>query len=98
MLNLNIEYLQIGQGELRWQEFIFGEGEPPATPIDGTLQVIGIIRGDFDRDGLVDYPDLFLFADAFGGTDLLYDLDENGTVDADDYTILTENFGQTATR
>ena len=55
--------------------------------------VTGVLTGDFDGNGEVWFEDLFLFADAFGGTNPLYDLDRNGTVDMSDFNLLADNFG-----
>ena len=51
---------------------------------------------DFDLDGEVGFPDFFLFAEAFGGSDPRFDLDASGTVDLDDFFLFAEHFGQPA--
>ena len=56
--------------------------------------VTGVLPGDFDGTGKVDFEDFFLFADKFGGTDPLYDLDRNGTVDLSDFFVFADNFGR----
>ena len=48
---------------------------------------------DFDASGRVDLDDFFLFVDAFGGTDPLFDLDPNGQVDFDDFFLFVDAFG-----
>ena len=51
---------------------------------------------DFDLDGQVDFPDFFLFVEAFGGSDPRFDLDASGTVDFADFYLFAEHFGQPA--
>ena len=57
------------------------EPEPPAP------------TGDFNADGLVDFADFFMFADAFGGDDPAYDLDGSGMVDFGDFFLFADAFG-----
>jgi hypothetical protein len=54
------------------------------------------VVGDFDGSGLVDFQDLFLFAQAWGGTDTAFDLDGNGSVDLEDFSVFTGLFGSGA--
>ena len=49
---------------------------------------------DFDGDGVTDFSDFFLFAEAFGGTAPRFDLDGSGTVDFADFFLFAESFGQ----
>jgi hypothetical protein len=59
-----------------------------------SVRVVGTsIAGDFDRNGLVDFADFLMFADAFGGTDPKFDLDGSGVVDFGDFLIFVGNFG-----
>ena len=58
--------------------------EPPPQPL---------IMGDFNNDGVVDFADFFLFADAFGGEDPVYDLDGSGLVDFGDFFLFADAFG-----
>ena len=51
---------------------------------------------DFNGDGVTDFSDFFLFAQAFGGSDLRFDLDGSGTVDFADFFLFAEHFGQPA--
>ena len=51
---------------------------------------------DFDGDGEVGFPDFFVFAEAFGGSDPRFDLDGSGTVDFADFFLFAEHFGQPA--
>ena len=51
---------------------------------------------DFDGDGVTGFPDFFLFAEHFGGTDPRFDLDASGTVDFADFFLFSEHFGQPA--
>jgi len=56
--------------------------------------VAGALPGDFNGSGRVDFDDFFLFADAFGGSDPLFDLNSSGAVDFDDFFIFADNFGK----
>lgn len=61
-----------------------------------TVTVFGNAKkGDFDRNGLVDFTDFLAFAEAFGNPDAdpKFDLDGSGAVDFGDFLILIENFG-----
>ncbi len=55
---------------------------------------------DFDRDGMVGFPDFILFARAFGNSrddedwESRFDLDLDGEVGFSDYLIFTEAFGR----
>ena len=51
---------------------------------------------DFNGDGVTDFSDFFLFAEAFGGRDPRFDLDGSGSVDFADFFLFAENFGQPA--
>ena len=51
---------------------------------------------DFNGDGVTDFSDFFLFADAFGGSDPRFDLDGSGSVDFADLFLLAEQFDQPA--
>ena len=51
---------------------------------------------DFDGDGVTNFADFFLFADAFGTTDARFDLDGSGVVDFGDFFIFADAFGQPA--
>ena len=66
----------------------------PATITSESLASAGGLPGDFNGDGQVNFDDFFLFADAFGGTDPLYDLDGSGRVDFDDFFLFADNFGR----
>ena len=51
---------------------------------------------DFNGDGVTDFSDFFLFAEAFGGRDPRFDLDGSGSVDFADFFLFAEAFGQPA--
>ncbi len=51
---------------------------------------------DFNGDGVTDFSDFFLFAEAFGGSDPRFDLDGSGSVDFADFFLFAESFGQPA--
>ena len=56
----------------------------------------GVLYGDFDRNGRVDFDDFFVFADNFGLTNFnaTTDLDIDGDVDFDDFFVFADNFGK----
>ena len=54
---------------------------------------VPILKGDFDGDNMVGFEDFFMFADRFGTSDPIYDLNNSGLVDLDDFFILADNFG-----
>ncbi len=49
---------------------------------------------DFDGDGEVGFADFVLFARAFGGSDLRFDLNANGAVDFADFILFANHFGR----
>ena len=51
---------------------------------------------DFDGDGVTNFADFFLFADAFGSNDARFDLDGSGYVDFGDFFLFADAFGQPA--
>ena len=55
---------------------------------------------DFDGDGVVDFKDFFMFADAFGAdvVDLDYDLDGDGNVGLGDFFVFADAYGSSAKR
>ncbi len=75
---------------------------PRSRPeVDRALQVIrSLLDGgresspaDFDDDGLVDFQDFLLFAEAFGSIDPRFDLDQSGRVDFADFLEFARIFG-----
>lgn len=58
--------------------------------------VAGLLAGDFDGNGKVEFDDFFLFADAFGSANPGFDLSGNGAVDFDDFFLFADNFGKEA--
>jgi hypothetical protein len=54
------------------------------------------VVGDFSGDGIVNFSDFFLFADAFGGSDPLYDLTGDGAVNFSDFFVFADQFGAEA--
>jgi hypothetical protein len=57
---------------------------------------------DFDGNGVVDFTDFFLFADAFGkpatGEAAKFDLDASGAVDFGGFFIFADNFGKSVAK
>ena len=51
------------------------------------------MTGDFDGNGRVGFSDFFLFADAFGSTDPLFDLDNDGRIGFNDFFLFADQFG-----
>jgi hypothetical protein len=51
------------------------------------------IAGDFDGNGKVNFGDFVMFAQAFGGTDPVFDLDGNGEVSFGDFVMFAQAFG-----
>ncbi len=49
---------------------------------------------DFDANGIVDFGDFVLFAQAFGSEQSNFDLDGNGIVDFPDFILFAEQFGE----
>ena len=79
-------------------EFFRVDDSADSRTVHSTASIVedsvpGVLAGDFDGTGVVDFEDFFLFADNFGGTNPLYDLDRNGVVDLSDFFIFADNFG-----
>ncbi|MDE3259281.1 MAG: SUMF1/EgtB/PvdO family nonheme iron enzyme [Gemmatimonadota bacterium] len=49
---------------------------------------------DFDANGIVDFGDFILFAQAFGSNQSNFDLDGSGNVDFPDFILFAQRFGQ----
>ena len=49
---------------------------------------------DFDANGIVDFGDFILFAQAFGSKQSLFDLDGSGSVDFRDFILFAKRFGE----
>ena len=49
---------------------------------------------DFDANGIVDFGDFILFAQAFGSNQSNFDLDGNGRVDFSDFLLFAQRFGE----
>ena len=49
---------------------------------------------DFDANGIVDFGDFILFAQAFGSNQSSFDLDGNGSVDFPDFVLFAKRFGE----
>ena len=59
-----------------------------------TFSIAAQATPDFNGDGVTDFFDFFLFADAFGSFDARFDLDGSGTVDFGDFFMFADAFGQ----
>jgi hypothetical protein len=88
---ISITAVQVTASAEDRSELIFAEGTfgVEFSPPSG-------IPGDFNADGGVDFDDFFLFADAFGGSDPAYDMDNSGGVDFDDFFMFADSFGKKA--
>ena len=51
---------------------------------------------DFDANGIVDFGDFILFAQAFGSNQIGFDLDGNSRVDFSDFILFAKQFGEGA--
>ena len=51
-------------------------------------------NADFDANGIVDFGDFILFAQAFGSQQSSFDLDSSGNVDFTDFIIFAQRFGE----
>lgn len=65
--------------------------------VGGNFDLVVLLPGDFNGDGIVDGGDYTLWRDTLGSTtDLQADADENGIVDEVDYAFWLANFGATS--
>ena len=53
-------------------------------------------NADFDANGIVDFGDFILFAQAFGSNQSHFDLDGNKSVDFPDFILFAKRFGEGA--
>ena len=51
-------------------------------------------NGDFDGNGIVDFGDFILFAQAFGSNQSQFDLDGSKSVDFADFILFAKQFGE----
>lgn len=50
------------------------------------------LRSDFDSNGSVNFTDFVLFAQAYGGSNSVFDLDRGGTVDFSDFLLFVADY------
>lgn len=64
--------------------------------LDATLEVLGLLKGDFDQDGEVGFTDFLTLSDGFNeeGGYLQGDMNCSGVVDFEDFLAFSANFGQ----
>jgi hypothetical protein len=64
--------------------------------IDDTLAAAGLLKGDADGDGQVQFSDFVILSNNFGNAGAYTDgdFDKDGTVQFADFVILSNNFGQ----
>ncbi len=65
-----------------------------ATIVSGPIE--GVLTGDFDGNGRVDFGDFFLFVDSFRDPAPLFDLNRDAVLDLDDFFLFSDNFGEEA--
>ncbi len=100
LLDIFLYFTPLQSGELDF-ELTFTADEIETDPSDNTqhladaviLPDLNTAAADFDADGIVGFGDFFLFVDAFGGTNPLFDLDGSGVVDAADFFVFADHFG-----
>jgi hypothetical protein len=66
--------------------------------IEGTLESLGILPGDLDGNGAVEFADFLTLSNNFGTEPVDYtkgDIDVNGAVEFADFLTLSNNFGKT---
>jgi hypothetical protein len=70
----------------------------PAVSLDGTLAAAGLIKGDADGDGQVQFSDFAILADNFNmrGPYTDGDFNKDGEIQFPDFLILAKNFGQSS--
>ncbi|MBI2501991.1 MAG: choice-of-anchor D domain-containing protein [Candidatus Latescibacteria bacterium] len=88
-----------GESGLRIPLLIWERVTEGAQTIQADLQAVltsagGLPSPDFDGDGLVGFPDFFMFADAFGSSDPRFDLDGDGNVGFSDFFLFADSFGK----
>lgn len=72
-----------------------------AATLGDTLGANGLLPGDFNFDGNVDFPDFLVLSENFGNAEAggVYangDVDLNGAIEFADFLVFSENFGNTA--
>ena len=69
-----------------------------AATVDGTLQLAGLIPGDIDGNGTVEFEDFLILSDHFGSPGEYTDgnLDRIDNIGFTDFLILSQNFGKTS--
>lgn len=85
LLDIFLYFTPLQSGNLDF-ELTFAADEIETDPSDNTQHLTDAViqpdpntaAADFDADGIVGFGDFFLFVDAFGGTDPLFDLDGGG--------------------
>ena len=79
------------------QDLTFTYYTPSGVGVEGTVQYVSSIPGDYDGSGTVDNLDYTKWKSTFGSTsDLAADGNGNNVVDAGDYTIWRDNLGATS--
>ena len=70
-----------------------------ADGLNGLITELGVLRGDLDGNGNVEFADFLAMSNNFGNEVTSYsdgDVDGNGTVEFADFLALSTNFGQSA--
>ena len=103
-IDLFLHFTPLESGELDF-EANFSAAEIELNADDNRRQIVGILiepefgtpietagLADFNRDGLVDFADFFVFAEAFDGTNQKFDLDGSRIVDFADFFAFADHF------
>ncbi len=75
------------------------DGEPAVLPVQHIVRITQApleetLPGDFDENGIVEFADFFLFADAFQTTNATFDLNGDGIVNFPDFFLFSDSFGR----
>ncbi len=78
------------EGEIVDSQIVLSAATIVSEPIEG------ILTGDFDGSGRVDFGDFFLFVDSFRDPAPLFDLNRDAVLDLDDFFVFSDHFGEEA--
>ena len=94
--SISVELLDEFSGEttLRITEVSYrlAAGGSEILSVSSEFLISSTLLGDFNENGVVNFDDFFLFADAFGSSDPTFDLVPDGLVDYDDLFLFADQF------
>lgn len=95
-IGLDVSYIGEGEGNPGMEFDLTNICE--SGDVDAVLADLGLIKGDVDGNGVVEFPDFLTLSGNFNqeGDYQAGDLDCSGTVDFPDFLALSGNFGQTS--